>query len=120
VAVSAVLGHNHSLFLRFKGGKGVATSMGTTLVLDPLVGLMILPIGLCVIWLTRYVSAGSMVGAVSAVIIALALGRPLWEIATLALLALLIFWTHRDNYRRLQAGTERRFGERVKPEASSG
>lgn len=117
VAVSAVLGHNYSLFLRFKGGKGVATSMGTTLVLDPLVGLMILPIGLCVIWLTRYVSAGSMVGAMSAVVIALALGRPPWEIATLALLALLIFWTHRDNYRRLQEGTERRFGERVKPEA---
>lgn len=117
VAVSAVLGHNYSLFLRFKGGKGVATSMGTTIVLDPLVGLMILPIGVCVIWLTRYVSAGSMVGAMSAVVIALALGRPLWEIATLALLALLIFWTHRDNYRRLQAGTERRFGEKIQPEA---
>ncbi|WP_119316490.1 glycerol-3-phosphate 1-O-acyltransferase PlsY [Calidithermus terrae] len=117
VAVSAVLGHNYSVFLRFRGGKGVATSMGTTVVLDPLVGLMILPIGICVIWLTRYVSAGSMVGAVSGVIVAIALGRPLWEVVTLALLALLIFWTHRENYRRLQAGNERRFGERVKPEA---
>lgn len=116
VAVSAVLGHNYSVFLRFRGGKGVATSMGTTVVLDPLVGLMILPIGICVIWLTRYVSAGSMVGAVSGVIVAVALGRPLWEIVTLALLALLIFWTHRENYRRLQAGNERRFGERIKPE----
>ncbi len=116
VAVSAVLGHNYSVFLRFRGGKGVATSMGTTVVLDPLVGLMILPIGICVIWLTRYVSAGSMVGAMSGVIVAIALGRPLWEILTLALLALLIFWTHRENYRRLQAGNERRFGERVKPE----
>lgn len=117
VAVAAVLGHNYSVFLRFKGGKGVATSMGTTIVLDPLVGLMILPIGVCVIWLTRYVSAGSMVGAFSAVVIALALGRPWWEIVTLALLAVLIFWTHRDNYRRLQAGNERRFGEKVQPEA---
>lgn len=116
VAVSAVLGHNYSVFLRFRGGKGVATSMGTTVVLDPLVGLMILPIGICVIWLTRYVSAGSMVGAMSGVIVAIALGRPLWEILTLALLALLIFWTHRENYRRLQAGNERRFGERIKPE----
>ncbi|MER3444421.1 MAG: glycerol-3-phosphate acyltransferase [Armatimonadota bacterium] len=119
VAVSAVLGHNYSIFLRFRGGKGVATSMGTTVVLDPLVGLMILPIGICVIWLTRYVSAGSMVGAVSGVIVAIALGRPLWEVVTLALLALLIFWTHRENYRRLQAGNERRFGERVKPEAQA-
>ncbi len=113
VALAAVLGHNYSLFLGFRGGKGVATSFGTLLFLDPILTLWTLPIGLSVMLLTRYVSAGSMTGGVTALVLALALGRPLWEVVTVALMALLIFWTHRENLKRLQAGTERRFGERV-------
>ncbi len=113
VALAAVLGHNYSLFLGFRGGKGVATSFGTLLFLDPVLTLWTLPIGLSVMLLTRYVSAGSITGGVTALVLALALGRPLWEVVTVALMALLIFWTHRENLKRLQAGTERRFGERV-------
>ncbi|MCS6868497.1 MAG: glycerol-3-phosphate 1-O-acyltransferase PlsY [Thermus sp.] len=113
VALAAVLGHNYSLFLGFRGGKGVATSFGTLLFLDPALALWTLPIGLSVMLLTRYVSAGSMTGGVAATVLALALGRPPWLAATVALMALLIFWTHRENLRRLQAGTERRLGERV-------
>ncbi|GGM91329.1 glycerol-3-phosphate acyltransferase [Thermus composti] len=113
VAVAAVLGHNYSLFLGFRGGKGVATSFGTLLFLDPVLALWTLPIGLSVMLLTRYVSAGSMTGGVAAFVLSLALGRPLWEVATVFLMALLIFWTHRENLKRLQAGTERRLGERV-------
>jgi len=112
VAVAAVLGHNYSFLLRFSGGKGVATSFGTLLVLDPLVALLTLPIGVTTMLLTRYVSAGSMVGGVASVVIALGLGRPVWEIVTLALLTGLIFFTHRQNIQRLQAGTERRLGEK--------
>lgn len=62
VALMAVLGHNYSVFLRFRGGKGVATSFGTLLFLDPVLALWTFPIGLSVILLTRYVSAGSMTG----------------------------------------------------------
>ncbi|KHG65593.1 hypothetical protein QT17_05755 [Thermus sp. 2.9] len=113
VALAAVLGHNFSVFLGFRGGKGVATSFGTLLFLDPLLALWTLPIGLSVMLLTRYVSAGSMTGGVAALVLSLALGRPLWEVGTVALMALLIFFTHRDNLKRLQAGTERRLGERV-------
>ncbi len=113
VAVAAVLGHNYSVFLGFKGGKGVATSFGTLLFLDPPLALWTLPIGLSVMLLTRYVSAGSMTGGVAATVLALALGRPLWEVGTVLLLALLIFWTHRDNLKRLQDGTERRLGEKA-------
>ncbi|HEU4740531.1 MAG TPA: glycerol-3-phosphate 1-O-acyltransferase PlsY [Meiothermus sp.] len=112
VAVAAVLGHNYSVLLRFSGGKGVATSFGTLLVLDPLVALLTLPIGVATMALTRYVSAGSMIGGVASVVIALGLGRPFWEIVTLVLLAGLIFFTHRENIKRLQAGTERRLGEK--------
>jgi len=112
VALAAVLGHNYSLFLGFKGGKGVATSFGTLLFLDPILALWTFPIGVSVMLLTRYVSAGSMTGGVAATVLALALSRPLWEVVTVGLMALLIFWTHRENLKRLQAGTERRLGEK--------
>jgi len=113
VALAAVLGHNYSLFLGFKGGKGVATSFGTLLFLDPVLSLWTLPVGVSVMLITRYVSAGSMAGSVAATVLALALGRPPWEVATVFLMAALIFWTHRENLKRLWEGTERRLGERV-------
>jgi glycerol-3-phosphate acyltransferase PlsY len=114
VALAAVLGHNYSVFLRFTGGKGVATSFGTLLFLDPLVALLAFPVGILTMWLTRFVSAGSMVGGLAAVVITIALGRPFWEILTVLLLAGLIFWTHRENIKRLQAGNERRLGDKTR------
>jgi glycerol-3-phosphate acyltransferase PlsY len=113
VALIAVLGHNYSVFLGFKGGKGVATSLGTLLFLDPVLALWTFPIGVSVMLITRYVSAGSLAGGVAAFVLSLALSRPPWEVATVFLMAALIFWTHRENLKRLQEGTERRLGERV-------
>lgn len=118
VAIAAVLGHNYSVFLRFRGGKGVATSFGALAFLDPLVALTALPVGITTIWLTRFVSAGSMVGGLTAVLTSIAMGKPLWEILTLIVVAGLIFWSHRENIKRLQAGNERRFGEKTKPVAA--
>lgn len=115
VTLAAVLGHNYSVFLRFTGGKGVATSFGTLLFLDPLVALLAFPVGVLTMWLTRFVSAGSMIGGLAAVVITIALGRPIWEILTLLVLAALIFWTHRENIKRLQAGNERRLGDKSPP-----
>ncbi|RIH89016.1 Glycerol-3-phosphate acyltransferase [Meiothermus luteus] len=115
VAVAAVLGHNYSVFLRFTGGKGVATSFGTLLFLDPGVALLTFPVGVLTMFLTRFVSAGSLVGGATAVVLAFAMGRPLWLVATVGLLAGLIFWTHRENIRRLQQGSERRLGEKATP-----
>lgn len=113
VALAAVLGHNYSLFLRFQGGKGVATSFGTVLFLDPQVALFGALVAAVVIALTRYVSAGSLTGTLSGALFALFVGRPGWELATLFLLVLLVFWTHRENIERLQQGRERRLGERA-------
>lgn len=120
VALAAVLGHNYSVFLRFTGGKGVATSFGTLLFLDPLVALLAFPVGILTMWLTRFVSAGSMIGGLTAVVITLALGRPFWEILTVLVLAGLIFWTHRENIKRLQAGNERRLGEKSSAAGAEG
>jgi glycerol-3-phosphate acyltransferase PlsY len=54
-----------------------------------------------------------MIGGLTAVVVAVALGRPWWEILTVLVLAGLIFWTHRENIKRLQAGNERRLGEKL-------
>lgn len=113
VALAAVLGHNYSIFLGFRGGKGVATSFGTLLFFDPVVALCVMAVGIATMALTRYVSAGSMVGGVTAVVVSMAMGRPLWQVFTVTVLAALIFWTHRENIRRLQGGNERRFGEKA-------
>lgn len=111
----ATLGHNYSVFLRFRGGKGVATSFGTVLAIDPLIGAGTLVIALSCMYLTRFVSAGSVVGAVTSTTLALLLPRPWWERAIIAALSLLLIWRHRENIARLQAGNERRLGEKSAP-----
>lgn len=110
--VAAVLGHNFSPFLGWRGGKGVATSFGTMAAVDPVVGGGAFVVGAACIWLTRFVSAGSILGALTAVTLAAALGRPGWLILVVAFLAALLTWQHRDNITRLQAGNERRLGQK--------
>lgn len=107
--LAAFLGHLYPIYLRFKGGKGVATFIGTGLALAWPVGLAV-----CASWLVaalfwRYSSLAGMVGAASAPVWALILGRG--EMAALmAVLAALVILRHRDNIARLRAGTETRIG----------
>ena len=120
-ALATVLGNNFNVFLRFRGGKGVATSLGVFLVIDPVVSLLSLAVAIAVMALGRYVSLGSLVGILMSPLFVLA--RPTLEPANLALtiaLAALSFYRHRENVRRLQAGTERRLGEpKTDPEATA-
>jgi acyl phosphate:glycerol-3-phosphate acyltransferase len=119
VALAAVIGHNFSIFLGFKGGKGVATSFGTVLLLDPGLGLAILPIFIGTTYLTRFVSAGSIIGAIASVVLAVAMQRDIWMVVMcLGLLAMIVF-KHRDNIQRLQVGTERRLEGKGKSVAQS-
>ena len=111
--VLAVIGHNFSPFLAFRGGKGVATSFGVIAVLDPLVGLVTFFLAIACMWLTRFVSAGSIMGALTVAALVLLLPRPDWHRAAVLFLAALLVWQHRENVRKLQAGTERRLGEKV-------
>ena len=110
---AAVLGHMFSPYVRFKGGKGVATAAGMFLALAPLAVLLaILLWGIC-LWLTGYVSVSSII-AVLSVPLWVALLQPnaryvFW--ASVALVALIIF-AHRRNVGRLIAGTESRFRTR--------
>jgi glycerol-3-phosphate acyltransferase PlsY len=110
---AAVLGHMFSPYVRFKGGKGVATAAGMFLALAPLAILIAIPVwGLC-LWLTGYVSLSSII-AVLSVPLSVALLQPdspyvFW--ASVALVALIIF-AHRRNISRLLSGTENRFRTR--------
>jgi len=113
---AAVLGHMFSPYVRFKGGKGVATAAGMFLALAPLAVLIAIAVWVACLWLTGYVSLSSIIGVLS-VPLTVALLQPgasyvFW--ASVALVVLIIF-AHRRNIARLIAGTESRFRTRGKP-----
>ncbi|MCL5039746.1 MAG: glycerol-3-phosphate 1-O-acyltransferase PlsY, partial [Firmicutes bacterium] len=90
--LAAILGHNYSLYLRFKGGKGVATSLATLLALSPSVALLALLIFVITVALTKYVSLGSIVGAGSAWLITLGTREPAAYKIYVTVAALLIIY----------------------------
>jgi glycerol-3-phosphate acyltransferase PlsY len=110
-AAVAVLGHLYPPWLGFRGGKGVATGAGAFLPLAPLATVAALVVFGVVAATTRYVSLGSVAGALALPLVAWLTGAPreVWAVA--ALVALLIVLKHRDNLRRLLGGDERRLGE---------
>lgn len=112
VGLSAILGHNFPVYLRFKGGKGVATSIGTILALSVPSGLTVIGIWLLVAFLTRYSSLASLIsiGSSPAVFTIFKKGDMVWFAIALSLLVIV---RHKDNIRRLINGTEKRIGERV-------
>ncbi len=112
-AVCAVLGHNFTCWLRFKGGKGIATSAGALAALVPAAFLVIFITWIVVFALGRYVSLAS-IAAAAVLPFATAFtiqGELRWPLVGLtSLLAFLAIWRHRPNIRRLLDGTENRFG----------
>jgi glycerol-3-phosphate acyltransferase PlsY len=111
--VAAILGHSFSCFTGFRGGKSVATGAGGFLVIFP-IGMAI-AFGLFVLslLLTRYVSLGSMLGAISLPITAVVLQRPLVLIVVSSIIAVFVILRHRANISRLLAGTESKIGQRA-------
>jgi glycerol-3-phosphate acyltransferase PlsY len=109
---AAIVGHVYSVFVSFRGGKGVATSAGVLLALAPLAMVTGLLVWSLVLYLTGYVSLGSIVAAaVVPVVVAVQLGiGPVFWLC-LALAAFIVR-AHRANIGRLRAGTESRFGRR--------
>jgi glycerol-3-phosphate acyltransferase PlsY len=130
VGFAAILGHMFSVFLRFKGGKGVATSAGVVLGLWPyytLAGALAIGAFIITVFITRYISVGSIVAAgvfpVAYLAIGLArewdpLGRQLPLLVFAVLVAGMIVYKHRSNIARLRAGTESRLGSKQPPLAA--
>ncbi|HLS47603.1 MAG TPA: glycerol-3-phosphate 1-O-acyltransferase PlsY [Gemmatimonadales bacterium] len=111
--MSAVVGHVFSVFVRFRGGKGVATAAGAMLALAPLAILALLGLWAALVFGTGFVSLGSIVAAVLLPAAVWVLHPDLRSLVpAVAVIAAGIVWLHRANIQRLLAGTENRFGRR--------
>ncbi len=109
--IFVIMGHNWPAALKFKGGKGIATSIGVMLPINPVVALICVAVGLTLIVLTRIVSIGSIAGVVLAPVVVLVFARPVDTkilVLTCALSAMAIF-RHRSNISRLFKGEENKF-----------
>ena len=113
----AVLGHNFPIYFGFKGGKGVATSLGVVMTLDWKIGLIVMIVSLAIMAATRYVSLGSVLGSALFVIIKLIKDfvtgdvRPAGMICIIIMGALIVI-RHRGNIKRLLNGTENKLGSK--------
>jgi glycerol-3-phosphate acyltransferase PlsY len=108
-ALAAVIGHCFPVWLKFKGGKGVATNAGVSFGLAWPVGIAYAAVWLAMLGLTRISSLAGMSAVIAAAIAAAVLGFAQF-VPVLAVIALLIVWLHRENIRRLLAGQEPRVG----------
>ena len=114
--LGVVLGHNYPFYLNFKGGKGIASTVGMIFAIDPLIGITIVAIFLAIFLITKYVSLGSIIVMVIFVIELIFFGQAgkyplsgaaLYEMyAIAAVLAAMGWWRHRANIVRLLKGTE--------------
>jgi len=111
--LAAVVGHIYPVWLRFRGGKGVATACGVFSVLTPMAVPPALAVFVAAVWATRYISAGSVLATITLPSVALATGSPGPAVAAAFAVAALILFRHRSNLMRLRTGTERRIGARA-------
>ena len=108
IAAAPVVGHMYSVFLKGRGGKGVATGAGVVIALIPLAGGIIAVVWISLILITRYVSLASLVATLLVPVFVFALGDPLPYLIAAVLVTVGIFWAHRGNIKRLLDGTENR------------
>ena len=112
---AAMIGHCYPVWLKFRGGKGVATLLGLSIALAWPIWLVFAVVWLGAVLLLRISSLGGMLGAVAAPVAAIALGYPVYAIG-LGGLAAIVLWRHRENIARLRAGTEPRVGAKKSAE----
>jgi glycerol-3-phosphate acyltransferase PlsY len=110
IAGAAFLGHLFPVFLKFRGGKGVATGLGALLVIAPLATFALLGVFVAVVLPTRLVSLSSIIAAAMAPLALWIFFQPAAIVSLGGFLAAMIVWRHRGNIQRLIAGTEPRFG----------
>ena len=105
-AVAVIIGHSKSIFLQFKGGKSVASGVGTILALNWMVGIIIAIVWGVITYTTKYVSVGSIIALVVSPFIMYFLNAPIAYVVYCALGAIYIVYLHRENIKRLLSGNE--------------
>ncbi len=108
--IAVVAGHNWPVFLEFKGGKGIATTIGVIISIKPLIALLCVSIGIAVLFKFKYVSLASIVGIIVLPFTIIIYGFNYFLFGLI--LALLAIYRHRENIKRLLAGNERKIGEK--------
>ena len=112
VATAVVTGHMFSVWLKFRGGKGVATACGAFVALAPIAALWAAFIFVLIVGATHYVSVGSMLAALALAPLAYATASSPPVVSSAMVVAMLVLLRHAPNVRQLRAGRERRLGER--------
>jgi glycerol-3-phosphate acyltransferase PlsY len=105
VGAAAIVGHSLSIFIRFKGGKSVATTAGVLLFYQPLFFILILAIFVVTLKISKYVSLSSIIASLSAAVLSLFMGD-LWFSIMMFAFAIFIVYRHRKNITRIQVGSE--------------
>lgn len=123
--VFCVVGHMYPVYFKFKGGKGIATSLGICLAMQPVTAVVLLAVFGVVVLVSRMVSLGSVI-AVICYPIAVGLWRwfvehkdPVWPVVCIGIIMLLALWQHRSNIVRILTGKEYKFGQKKKEEAAA-
>lgn len=113
VALAAFVGHLYPAYYRFQGGKGVATFIGVSLGLNPLLGLTFIGVWLLLALLLRYSSLAALAAALTMPVAASLLAMPQLVVAAYCVMVALMYWRHRSNIRNLIAGREKKIGQRA-------
>jgi glycerol-3-phosphate acyltransferase PlsY len=108
IGLSVIAGHNWTVFLKFKGGKGVATSAGVVIGLIPKIFWLGFLVWLITFFITGFVSLSSIIAAIAIPVFTLAFGQPAEIIVFMCILCLIIVYKHKANIRRLARGEEKR------------
>jgi len=109
----SVLGHDFSIFQRFRGGKGVATSLGVVLIYIPMAGILTCIIWLITVFLSRYSSLGAVVSFSALPAVVWAVGGGTEKLVFSAIITMLLLYKHRTNISNILKGTESRVGQKI-------
>ena len=112
--LAVICGHDWSLFLGFKGGKGIATTFGVIFALNPIISILAILVWVVVMIITRYASLSSILAVISIMIFTILFKQPYEYIMFSAIILLLSIFKHKENIKRLRSGNERKIGKKSK------